>query len=175
MRADVYVAASLDGFIARSDGSLDWLMDADSGDGEYGFEEFLASVDALVMGRKTFDFVLEVGEWPYGDKPVFVLTHRRLELPGGLPGRVEPVSGEPHEVASVLDRRDIERAYVDGGEVIRSFLRAGLVQRLIITTLPVLLGTGIPLFGVVDGDVRLRFVRHEAFDNGWTQVEYEVV
>ncbi len=175
MRADVYVAASLDGFIARSDGSIDWLMDADPGDGEYGFEEFLASVDALVMGRKTFDFVLEVGEWPYGDKPVFVLTHRRLEFPDGFPGRVERVSGEPHEVASVMDRRDIERAYVDGGEAIRSFLRAGLVQRIIITTVPVLLGSGIPLFSPLDADVQLRLVRHEAFDNGWTQVEYEVV
>ncbi len=175
MYADVYVATSLDGFIARHDGRVDWLMDADAGPGDYGFAHFLASVDALVMGRKTFEFVLGVGQWPYGDTPVFVVTHRDLELPGGFPGQVETISGEPGQIAAELERRGVERAYIDGGETIHSFLRAGIVHRIIITTLPVLIGSGIPLFGPLDDDMALRLVRSESFDNGWTQVEYEVV
>ncbi len=175
MRASVFIATTTDGFIAREDGGLDWLTRADPGDEDYGFEDFMDSVEALVMGRKTFDFVLTTGEWAYGKTPVFVLTNRRLELPPRFPGRVEPMALSPAAVAGELDRRGIEDVYVDGGETIQSFLRAGLVRRMIVTRLPVLIGTGISLFGDLDTDVDLRLVRSTAYENGWVQLEYEVV
>ncbi|MDF1595931.1 MAG: dihydrofolate reductase family protein [Acidimicrobiia bacterium] len=175
MRASVFIATTTDGFIARKDGGLDWLTGADPGDEDYGFEAFMASVDALVMGRNTFDFVMTTGEWAYGETPVLVLTNRRLELLPGFPGRVEPLGLSPEAVAGELDRRGIEHVYVDGGETIRSFLRAGLVRRMIVTRLPVLIGTGIPLFGDLDADVDLRLVRSTAYENSWVQLEYEVI
>jgi len=175
MRASVFIATTTDGFIARKNGGLDWLTGADPGDEDYGFEDFMASVDALVMGRNTFDFVLRAGGWAYGEKPVFVLTNRRLELPPGFAGRVEPLAMSPVGVAGELDGRGIEHVYVDGAETIQAFLRSGLVRRMIITRLPLLIGSGIPLFGDLDTDVDLRLVRSTAYGNGWVQLEYEVV
>jgi dihydrofolate reductase len=169
------VAISLDGFIARLDGSLDWLMSADPGEGDFGFDEFLSSVDALAMGRNTFDFVLGAGEWPYGEKPVFVMTHRDLDLPAGFQGRVEPFAGSPNTFAVECDGRGIEKVYVDGGETVQAFIEAGLVSRIVITRLPTLIGSGIPLFGPVDQDVNLRLVESRPFENGWIQDEYEFV
>ena len=175
MHASVYVATSLDGFIAREDGRLDWLDKADPGDGEYGFDDLLSSVDALVMGRNTFDFVLGMGEWAYGDKPVFVLTHRQLDLPTPFAGRVEALQVATDSIAEEFDRRGVEHVYVDGGETVQSFIRAQLVTRIIITRIPILIGSGIPLFGPVDSDIDLRLIRSQAFENGWIQDEYEVV
>lgn len=174
MHASVFIATTADGFIARENGDLDWLTGADPGDEDFGFHEFMASVDALVMGRNTFDFVLTAGEWPYGDKLVVVLTHRDLDLPSGFPGRVEALGLPPEGVAAELDRRGIDQVYVDGGETIQAFLRAGLVRRIVITQLPILIGTGIPLFGSLEGDIELRLVRSRTFKNGWGQLEYEI-
>jgi dihydrofolate reductase len=175
VQGSVYVAISLDGFIARRDGNLDWLMGADAGEGDFGFDEFLSSVDALAMGRNTFDFVLGAGEWPYGQKPVFVMTHRALDLPAGFPGRVEAFAGSPEAFATECDHRGIEKVYVDGGETVQAFIRAGLVTRIVTTRLPKLIGSGIPLFGPINGDVNLRLVESRAFENGWIRDEYEVV
>jgi dihydrofolate reductase len=171
MRAVVFVGQSLDGYIARSDGSLDFL-DVAGADEDHGFGELIESVDALVMGRDTYDFVEALGEWPYGEKPVFVLSHRRVEHP---PDTVEVLDLPPSGVAAELDRRGIERVYVDGGRTIQSFLDAGLIDRLIITTVPVLVGSGIPLFGNTAADIRLRLVDFTSFGSGLTQSTYEVV
>ena len=175
MQGSVYVAISLDGFIARPDGSLDWLLSADPGDGGFGFDEFLSSVDALAMGRNTFDFVLAAREWPYGEKPVFVMTHRDLDLPAGFPGRVETFAGSPEAFAIECDNRGIREVYVDGGQTVQAFIRAGLVARIVTTRLPKLIGSGIPLFGPVDEDVSLRLIESRSFENGWIQDEYEFV
>ena len=175
MDAAVYIATSLDGFIARENGDLDWLMEADPGDEEYGFDTFLSSVDALVMGRNTFDFVLGTGEWAYGEKPVFILTSRELPLPADFKGNVESLDLDPVGVATELAGRGINHVYVDGGETIHSFIRAGLVRRIVITQLPVLIGSGISLFGDLSKDVDLKLIRYRAYDNGWIQIEYEVV
>ena len=174
MRAAVFIATTADGFIAREDGGLDWLVDVDPGDETYGFHEFMASVDALVMGRNTFDFVLGTGEWAYGDKPVFVLTRRDLRLPAGFAGTVETLDMTAERVAAELSGRGVEEVYVDGGETIQSFLRAGLVRRIVITQVPVLIGSGIPLFGELPTDIDLRLVRSRTYDNGWIQTEYEI-
>lgn len=175
MKASVHIATSLDGFIARRDGSFDWLEAIPDGNEDYGFAAFLASVDALVMGRNTFDTVLAIGEWYYGDTPVIVLTHRPLELPEAFPGVVETSDLPPLELAKELDQRGLGHVYVDGGETIRSFLDAGLVDRMMITTIPVLIGDGVPLFGPTSGDVWLRHVNTVAYGNGLVQTTYEVV
>jgi dihydrofolate reductase len=133
----------------------------------------MASVDVLVMGRKTFETVLSFPGWPYGEKPVFVLSSGIL--PPARPGAVlERMSGTPEEIVSRLDARGFRHAYIDGGNTIQRFLRAGLIQRLIITRVPVLIGTGIPLFGATERDIVLNHVATRQFAGGLVQSEYEV-
>ena len=171
VKASVFVGTSVDGFIARLNGALDFLP---PGGGEpHGYEEFMASVDALVIGRNTFDIVLAFEEWPYGTKPVFVLSTRPLPpVPEGA--LVEHMSGEPAEILKQLEARDIRHVYVDGGITIQRFLQAGLIQRLTITRVPVLIGSGIPLFGALPRDVALRHVATRHYASGLVQSEYEV-
>ena len=172
MRASVFVGTSVDGFIARANGALDFLP---PGGGEpHGYEEFVATVDALVIGRKTFETVLTFDTWPYGAKPVFVLSSRLLEIPA-LPGAVvERMSGTPAEIVAQLASRGIQHIYVDGGITIQRFLQAGLIQRLIITRVPVLIGDGIPLFGPLQNDITLRHVTTREYVSGLVQSEYVV-
>jgi dihydrofolate reductase len=171
MKASVFIATSLDGFIARANGDLDWLP---PGGGEpHGYDEFMATVDALVIGRKTFETVLAFDSWPYGEKPVFVLSTRTL-APAPLGAVVERMSGAPADIVSQLAARGIRHVYVDGGITIQGFLQAGLIQRLIITRIPVLLGAGIPLFGPLRRDIVLRHVGTRQFASGLVQSEYEV-
>jgi dihydrofolate reductase len=172
MKASVFVGASLDGFIARANGDLDFL---DSGGSEpHGYDEFMATVDALVIGRKTFETVLSFGQWPYGEKPVFVLSTRPLP-PAPPEAVVEHMSGEPAEIWSQLEARGIQHIYVDGGITIQRFLRSGLIQRLIVSRVPVLIGAGIPLFGALPRDVHLRHVATRQYAGGLVQSEYVVV
>ena len=155
MKASVFIGTSLDGFIARANGDFDFLP---PGGGEpHGYDEFMATVDALVIGRKTFETVLTLDTWPYGEKPVFVLSTHLL-APAPVGGVVERMSGAPDEIVSQLAARGIQHVYVDGGITIQRFLQAGLIQRLIITRVPVLIGAGIPLFGAVPHDILLRHV-----------------
>ena len=171
MKASVFIGTSLDGFIARTNGDLDFLP---PGGGEpHGYDEFMATVDALVLGRKTFETVLTFDKWPYGEKPVFVLSTRPLAP--APPGAVlERLSGPPAEIVSLLAGRGIGHAYVDGGITIQRFLEAGLIQRLIITRVPVLIGTGIPLFGALPRDVALKHVATRQYASGLVQSEYIV-
>lgn len=172
MRASVFVGVSVDGFMARLDGGLDFLP---PGGGEpHGYEEFMASVDALVIGRKTYETVLAFAQWPYGPKPVFVMSAHPL-APAPLGAVVEHVSVSPKDVASTLSARGVGHAYIDGGITIQGFLRAGLVQRLIITRVPVLIGTGIALFGATSHDIALRHVATRSYASGLVQSEYDVV
>lgn len=173
MIGTVFVGISLDGFLARPDGALDFLP-TDTGE-SYGFEELLASVDALVMGRKTFETALGFGEWPYRNQRVVVLSSRTLDL-STLPvdARVEQLSGDPADVAQRLAASGVRHAYIDGGETIRRFLRAGLVHRLVLTRVPILIGQGVPLFGPLDRDIRLQHVKTNAFASGLVQSEYTV-
>ena len=171
MKASVFIGTSLDGFIARANDDLDWLPPG--GGEEHGYEAFMASVDALVIGRRTFDKVLTFDAWPYGEKPVFVLSTRAL-APAPPEAVVERMSGAPAEVVSQLDARGIRHAYVDGGITIQRFLEAGLIQRLIITRIPVLIGAGIPLFGALQRDIVLRHVGTRQYASGLVQSEYVV-
>ena len=171
MKASVFIATSLDGFIARANGDLDWLPPG--GGEEHGYEAFIATVDALVIGRKTYETVLGFDTWPYGEKPVYVLSTRTLApaLPGAV---VERLSGPPAEIVAQLAARGVGHVYVDGGITIQGFLQAGLIQRLIITRIPVLLGAGIPLFGPLPRDIRLRHVGTRQYASGLVQSEYVV-
>jgi dihydrofolate reductase len=169
MKASVFVGTSLDGFIARPHGELDFLP---PGGGEpHGYDEFMATVDALVIGRKTFETVLAFDSWPYGEKPVFVLSTRSLAAapPGAV---VEHMSGEPTEIVAELEARGIQHVYVDGGVTIQRFLRAGLIQHLVITRVPVLIGAGIPLFGALEHDIVLKHVGTRQYATGLVQSEY---
>jgi dihydrofolate reductase len=172
MKVSVFVGTSVDGFLARPDGALDFLPE---GGGEpHGYDEFIASVDAIVIGRKTFETVLSFPSWPYGDKRVVVLSSRALDFSSLKDARVEQMSGEPAAIVSRLQATAARHLYVDGGITIQAFLRAGLVDRLVVTRVPVLIGQGIPLFGTLPRDVRLRHVRTRDFPSGLVQSEYDV-
>jgi len=172
MTVSVFIGTSVDGFIARPNGDLDFLP---PGGGEaHGYDEFMASVDVLVIGRKTFETVLAFPQWPYGDKRVVVLSSRALDFSAVRGGRVEQMAGPPAEIVSRLAAGGVHHVYVDGGITIQRFLRAGLVQRLIITRVPVLIGDGIPLFGSLPRDVRLRHVATQHYASGLVKTEYLV-
>jgi dihydrofolate reductase len=175
-RCTVFIATSLDGFIAREDGNIDWLTAYEDPAGEdYGFGAFMKSVDTLVMGRKTWDFVRTLTAWPYGKTPVVVLSSKKIDIPKPFAKMVSSMSGKVDTIINALAERDMHHLYVDGGITIQRFLNSGAIQRLIVTRIPVLIGTGIPLFGKLErGDIRLRHVDTRVFSNGLVQSEYEV-
>jgi dihydrofolate reductase len=173
MTVSVFVGTSVDGFIARRNGSFDFLP---PGGGEpHGYDEFMASVDALVIGRNTFETVLALPRWPYGDKRVVVLSSRPVDLSAVRGGVVEQMAGPPAEIISKLAARGIDHLYIDGGITIQRFLREGLIQRLIVTRVPVLIGEGIPLFDTLPRDIHLRHVATQHYPSGLVKTEYQVV
>jgi len=173
MVISVFIGTSLDGFIARPNGELDFLPE-DGGE-PHGYDEFIASVDALVIGRKTFETVIAFPEWPYGKKRVVVLSSRPLDFSQVRGGVVEQMAGSPAEIVAKLAASGAHHVYLDGGITIQGFLRAGLVQRLIITRVPVLIGEGIPLFGALPRDLRLHHVATQHYPSGLVKSEYLVV
>lgn len=171
----VFIAVSLDGYIARPDGAIDWLTEGWPADGnDYGYADFMASIDGLVMGRGTFEKALIFPEWPYA-KPVVVLsqTLRADDVPVHLRGSVRITDAAPAQIMQELDIAGWKRAYVDGGQVIQSFLAQGLIADLVITRLPVLIGRGLMLFGSdLAADVRLSHVRTTTYPSGFVQSHY---
>lgn len=174
-QCSIFVGVSMDGFIARPNGDLDWLMGEGGGDAsEYGYNEFIAGIDAIVMGRKTFEKALTFEQWYYGTKRVVVLSSRPLDLSTAQArgGVVEQMAGSPTEIVSKLAASGAQHLYVDGGITIQQFLRAGLIHRLIISRLPVLIGEGIPLFGSVPRDIQLSHIATRTYPGGMVQSEY---
>jgi len=176
VKVSVYIATSLDGFIARENGNLDWLPPSGGGEGgeDYGYKAFMDTVDVLVMGRNTYEKALTFGDWPYETKPVVILSSHSLTIPARIAESVESMSCTPKEVISRLAARGAKHVYVDGGKTIQGFLSAGLVNRLIITRIPVLIGSGVPLFGPLERDIKLLHIQTRQFSNGLVQSEYEV-
>lgn len=169
----VFIGMSVDGMIARADDDLDWLMGA-AGEAEdpeaSGFIEFMASVDHLVMGRSTYDIVQAMGEWFYGDTPVYVLsTTLQTDDP-----RVR-IARSLDEVMAMLDDDGARNVYVDGGRTVRTFLAAGLIKTLTLTRVPVLIGEGKPLFGALPSDVHLQLDDVKALKGGAVQTRYTVL
>ncbi len=170
MKMSVFVGASIDGFIARCNHELDFLP---AGGGEpHGYDEFIATVDVILIGRNTYEKVLTFESWPYPGKRVVVLSSQPIPTRAGI--GVEHMAGEPAEIASKLAASGAQHVYVDGGVTIQRFLQAGLIQRLVITRVPVLIGSGIPLFGPLHRDIRLRHVSTRTYPSGMVSSEYEV-
>lgn len=176
MRCAVFIATSLDGFIARADGGIDWLHDTYGDPGpepvDMGYDGFMSTIDTLVMGRNTFETVLGFDGWPYGDTPVAVLSSSLTQLPEGVPATVSLSSETPKEIAARLAAEGKQHLYIDGGVTIQRFLDAGLIDEMTITTLPILLGTGIPLFAGTQSDIRFEHVSTRAFRSGLVQSVY---
>jgi len=173
MRASVFVGTSVDGFIARGNGDFDFLPE---GGGEpHGYDEFMSSVDVLVIGRNTFEKVLTFEKWPYAEKRVVVLSTRTIDVSNVRGSTIEHMSGSPAEITDRLAASGANHAYIDGGITVQRFLHARLIHRLIITRVPVLIGEGIPLFGSLPHDVQLRHVLTKTYPSGMVKSEYEVL
>lgn len=173
MKTSVFCGVSLDGFIARENGDLDWLTSGNVEKRDYGYSDFIATVDALLIGRKTYETVLGFGGWFYGKTPVFVLSSRELAaLPEG--GIVERLSGESNAIYKELVSRGFLHLYIDGGMTVQGFLKAGLIDRITISRLPILIGRGIPLFGEITSDIRLTLESVKEFPGGMVQSVYTV-
>ncbi len=169
-QCSVYIACSLDGFIARANDDLDWLSVVERAGEDYGYKRFFDSIDTLVMGRRTYDKALSFSPWPYSGKRCVVLTHAAPEAQhnetfhaGDLPSLVDKLGSD-----------GAKRIYVDGGQVISQFLYAGLVNDVTVSVIPILLGQGIRLTQTIGRDVRLMLVRSDAFESGLVQLEYAV-
>jgi len=176
LEKSVFIATSLDGYIARGDGNLDWLDKANLSvpEGEdCGYVSFMSSVDVLVMGRNTFEKVLSFGGWPY-EKKVIVLSSNNLEIPENLKKRVYSSAETPEELCNRLAADGIKRIYVDGGSVIQSFLAGGLITDITITVIPVLIGSGISLFGNTVKDIELEHISTKSYEFGFVQNKYVV-
>ncbi len=172
----VYCGASLDGFIAKPDGDIEWLHLPEYAGAEstgLSYEEFISSVDAVVMGRRTFEKVLTFKEWPY-NVPVTVLSTRLHNVPDHLRGQVTVRKGQPEEIVRQLAGEGRRRLYIDGGVTIQRFLQSRLIHEITITYLPVLLGAGIPLFGSIGVEARLRLLQVTSSRKGFVQVRYMV-
>jgi len=180
MKASVYIATTLDGFIARKNGDLDWLPGSDGepveqDNDDLGYKAFMNSVDVLVMGRNTYELVLSFGQWPYGNKRVVVLSNKLTKLSDKLPETVELRSYSPKELYIDLQESGSSHLYIDGGRTIQGFIEADLINEIIITRIPILIGDGIPLFGSLSKDKNLRHLETLTFDNGFVQSKYEFI
>lgn len=173
--AHVFIATSLDGFIARPDGDIGWLLERDDPAEDHGYNAFIADKDMIVMGRGSYEKVLGFDAWPY-DLPVLVLSERLAgtPVPSRLEGKVRFASQTPKDAMADLAKQGVRRVYLDGGQLVQSFLRDGLVADMVITTVPVLIGAGRPLFGALPQDVGLELVASRSFPSGLVQSTYRL-
>jgi dihydrofolate reductase len=168
----VYIACSLDGFIARKDGSIDWLMDIPNPENsDYGFSDFMERIDGIMMGRNTFETVLSFGQWPY-TKAVYVLSSTLKEVPTHLRHKAEVVHGDLQDIISSLKSKGIGHLYIDGGRTIQSFLKQDLIDELIITRIPIILGSGIPLFADLDREIKFELTQTEILNKELVKSTY---
>ena len=173
----VFIATSLDGFIARRDGDLDWLTKYSAEGEDHGFAAMMASVDGLIMGKGTFQKVLSFDQaWPY-EKPVVVMSRslKETDIPDHLSGQVRLSDATPKAVMNELSAEGWRRAYVDGGKLIQSFLAEGLIENIWLTRIPVLIGEGLSLFGPVPHDIELEHLETQSFPSGLVSSKYRVI
>ncbi len=171
----VFIAISLDGFIAREDGDISWLLERDDPAEEHGYDAFIADKDVILMGRGTFESMRDITPWPY-TRPVIVLssTLGESDRPEAVEAKIRFLDASPSQVMQVLEAEGMRRVYVDGGRVIQSFLRAGLIVDMVITSVPVLLGQGRRLFDALSGDIALVHEKTHSFASGLVQSRYRI-
>ena len=171
----VFIAASLDGFIAREDGSIEWLLKRDDPTEDHGYDAFIKDIDAILMGRGTFETIRHVKPWPY-TRPVLVMSAllKQDQIPGDLAKQVQVTNKTPEQVVAMLEGQGIHRVYVDGGKIIQSFLRAKLISDMVITRVPILLGQGRSLFGALESDISLFHESTQSFASGLVQSRYRI-
>ena len=172
----VFIATSLDGFIARESGEIDWLLKHDQAGEDHGYDDFIRDIDVIVMGRGTYVAVRSMGDWFY-TRPVLVLSEQlaQQEVPAEIHGKVRFSDKTPEEAMAMLQSEGARRAYVDGGRIIQSFLQLDMISDMVITRVPILLGTGRPLFGGGQRDVALAHKGTRSFPSGLVQSSYEVI
>jgi dihydrofolate reductase len=169
----VYIATSLDGYIARKDGNLDWLNEIPKVElNDFGFTAFMNRIDAIIMGRNTFETVVSFNEWVY-IKPVFVLSRTLNAMPKEYIGKAEIIKGNLNEIIEGLNKRGFNDLYIDGGKTIQGFLEEDLIDELIITRVPIILGSGIPLFGQMKTEILFYHVKTESYKNGLVISQYK--
>jgi dihydrofolate reductase len=176
-KCSVYIAASVDGFIAKPGGDIEWLERPEYAAADMKglrYEEFISTVDAIVMGRHSFEKVLAFTSWPYEGTPVIVLSSKALPIPDHLNSKVRVLAGTPEQIVSQLASEGKKHLYIDGGITIQRFLEAKLIDEITITRIPILLGSGIPLFGSTGGEQRLRLIEAVSSPNGFVQERYAV-
>ena len=172
MKIKAFIAASVDGFIALPDGGLDWLP-SPSGDEDYGYKKFISDIDVILMGRNTFEKVISFDiDWPYQSINVYVLSSKLKSLPDKTPSTVEIISGDLINIVENLKLRGFENLYIDGGKTIQSFINAELLSEITISRIPVLIGSGIPLFGSLKHDIHLRLLDFITYKNSIDQFHY---
>ena len=164
MKNSVFIATSIDGYIADKQGKLDWLeIIPNPKNIDCGFKKFMDNIDAILMGRKTFEIVDGFDcEWPYS-RPVFVLSNTLSSLPEKYHGKAEIVHGDIHDAINIIQNKNFEHLYIDGGKVIQSFLSHDLIDEMIITTIPILLGGGSPLFSHLNNHLAFRLKKSGVF------------
>jgi dihydrofolate reductase len=174
MKNIVFIGTSLDGYIADKDGGLDFLYSIPNPDQkDLGYLDFIENINALLMGRKTYETILGFGgEWPY-TKPVFVLSNTLTSLPEYLDEKVELVSGPIEEIVQNLNNRGFKNLYIDGGKLIQSFFKKDMIDELIISQIPILLGGGVPLFGVLKSHLMFEHIGTEVLLNAIVQSHYK--
>ncbi|MGL1901717.1 MAG: dihydrofolate reductase family protein [Fibrobacterales bacterium] len=177
MDYSVFIATSLDGYIATPDGGIDWLMNAgDPGDmADFSYDSFIKNIDVLVMGKNSFEKILTFPDWPYGPIPVIVLSNSLTQLPDINGASLELFSGPLTELNSLLESRNYKKAYIDGGKTIQSFLQAGLITDITITTIPIILGEGLSLFGNISHMIPLEHIETASFNCGIVASRYSVI
>jgi dihydrofolate reductase len=172
MKSKVYIGTSLDGFIARKDGDINWLTQFANDEAIHAYEKFMGGIDAIVVGKGTLEKVLTFPSWPY-EKKVFVLSTSIKQLPDIVREKATLLSMKPELLLSYLSAKGFSSIYVDGGKVIQDFLRKDLIDELIIAKTPVIIGSGIPLFDYLDTDLLFKHVRTEVQTNGLVRSYYE--
>lgn len=171
----VFIATSLDGYISRKDGDIDWLLSRGDQTEDHGYNNFIEVMDGIVMGRGTYEKVISFETWPY-TKPVVVLSQSlsQSSLPENLWGKVRFMNLSPRDVMSFLAGEGWNKVYVDGGQVIQSFIRDNLIEDIVITVVPVLIGSGRTLFGSLKGDLSLNHLKTTSFPSGLVQLTYRI-
>ncbi len=170
-KVSIYIGSSIDGYIARKDGNLDWLHYGHTGDEDYGFKKFISTIDAVVMGRNTYEVVANFDEWAYKNKRVIILSTTLTKVRN----EAELFSGELTELLAKLYAENIKHVWIDGGITVSRFLEAGLVDDITVSIIAMVLGSGIPLFNTMNQEQKCHLVSTQSYPSGLVQLKYEVL